>query len=345
MEPFWLFFCCFCLILVFCLVVVVNWLPLISCCWFVVVDFLFLFLLLLVVSCCSCSCFCVCCTNYSCCCCCSPNTCFSFWLFASVLLLVCVLCDLRYPQNANFAAISEVFPLFSPKSPFFIILIFDLFFLCPSSPYSCSVCSYSSCFYCSCSSSSSSSSSLPVLRFQTVIIASGCRKNEIFDENGGTESNSLKSKKGTKNNTPAYRYRYIYPSLSLSVSLCLSLSISLSICLYLSVSLSFSPHLSWCPSISVMLPLTPSLFLIAHSIYSRASLFGLVYIHIYIHACNLIWRAVLGFQDVMKQQETRRNKERKTKKLRKKKPQTQQKPPRFCGGFCWPVLTIKLGIL
>ena len=36
------------------------------------------------------------------------------------------------------------------------------------------------------------------------------------------------------------------------------------------------------------------------------------------NACNLIWRALLGFQDVMKQQEIRRNKEKKTKKLRKK---------------------------
>ena len=46
----------------------------------------------------------------------------------------------------------------------------------------------------------------------------------------------------------------------------------------------------------------------------------------------------------MKQQDIRRNKEKKTKKSRKKKPKTQQKPPRFCGGFCWPFLTIKPGI-
>ena len=52
-----------------------------------------------------------------------------------------------------------------------------------------------------------------------------------------------------------------------------------------------------------------------------------------IFACNLIWWAVLGFQDVMKQQEAKRNKEKKTKTSRKKKHKTQQKPPRFCGGF------------
>ena len=60
------------------------------------------------------------------------------------------------------------------------------------------------------------------------------------------------------------------------------------------------------------------------------------------YACNLIWWAVLGFQDVMTQQEIRRNREKKTNKLRKKKPKTQQKPPRFCGGFCWPFLSRKL---
>ena len=64
---------------------------------------------------------------------------------------------------------------------------------------------------------------------------------------------------------------------------------------------------------------------------------------LYIFACNLIWWAVLGFQDVTKQQEKRRNKEKKTKKSRKNQPKTQQKPPRFCAGFCWPFLTIKLG--
>ena len=52
-----------------------------------------------------------------------------------------------------------------------------------------------------------------------------------------------------------------------------------------------------------------------------------------------------GFQDVTKQQEITRNKEKMTKKMRKKKPKNgQQKPPRCCGGFCWPFLTIKLGI-
>ena len=47
-----------------------------------------------------------------------------------------------------------------------------------------------------------------------------------------------------------------------------------------------------------------------------------IYVCVYIYACNLIWWAVLGFQDVMKQQEIRKNKEKKTKKLRKKKPKT-----------------------
>ena len=50
----------------------------------------------------------------------------------------------------------------------------------------------------------------------------------------------------------------------------------------------------------------------------------------YYFACNLIWWAVLGFQDVMKQQEIRINKEKETKTLRKKKPKRN--------------LTIKLGI-
>ena len=66
--------------------------------------------------------------------------------------------------------------------------------------------------------------------------------------------------------------------------------------------------------------------------------------HIYIYACNFIWWAVLGHQDFMKQHEIRRNKGKKTKKLSVNKPKIQQKPPRFCGGFCWPFFTIKLGI-
>ena len=54
--------------------------------------------------------------------------------------------------------------------------------------------------------------------------------------------------------------------------------------------------------------------------------------------------AVLGFQDVMKQEENRRNKREKQKRIRKRKTKNgRQKPPRFCGGFCWPFLTIKLG--
>ena len=61
-------------------------------------------------------------------------------------------------------------------------------------------------------------------------------------------------------------------------------------------------------------------------------------------ACNLTRWAVLGFQDVMKKQETRRNEDKKRKKLRKKKPKIQQKQPRFCGGFSGPFFTIKLGI-
>ena len=56
-------------------------------------------------------------------------------------------------------------------------------------------------------------------------------------------------------------------------------------------------------------------------------------------ACNLIWWAILGFQDVVKQQEIRKIKEITAKNLRKNKPKTQQKPPRFffavfVGHFC-----------
>ena len=68
------------------------------------------------------------------------------------------------------------------------------------------------------------------------------------------------------------------------------------------------------------------------------------HIYIYMHACNLIWWAVLGFQDVMKQQEIRRNQGKKQKHWEWKKPKIQQKPPRFCGGVCWPFFTGKLGI-
>ena len=35
-----------------------------------------------------------------------------------------------------------------------------------------------------------------------------------------------------------------------------------------------------------------------------------IYVYIYMHACNLIWWAVLGLQDVMKLEEIRRNKEK-----------------------------------
>ena len=62
------------------------------------------------------------------------------------------------------------------------------------------------------------------------------------------------------------------------------------------------------------------------------------------NACNLIWWAVLAFQDVMKQQEIRRNKEEKTKKLRKKKPKIQQKPPHFCRGSLLAIFDYKLGM-
>ena len=61
-------------------------------------------------------------------------------------------------------------------------------------------------------------------------------------------------------------------------------------------------------------------------------------------ACNLIWWAVWGFQEVMKQQEIRRNKGKKNKNIEKEGTKNdQQKPPRFCGGFCWPFLTIHTG--
>ena len=53
---------------------------------------------------------------------------------------------------------------------------------------------------------------------------------------------------------------------------------------------------------------------------------------------------VLGFQDVMKQQEIRRNKEKMTKKLRKKKPKTQQKPATILWRILLAILAIKLGI-
>ena len=43
--------------------------------------------------------------------------------------------------------------------------------------------------------------------------------------------------------------------------------------------------------------------------------------------CNLIWWAVWGFQDGMKQQETRRNKGTKKKKLRKKRRKIPEKRP------------------
>ena len=76
----------------------------------------------------------------------------------------------------------------------------------------------------------------------------------------------------------------------------------------------------------------------AHQVRLQAYIY--IYRYIDMHACNLIWWAVLGFQDVMKQQETRRNKERKTKKSRKKKHNGQQKPPRFC---VWPFKRLAQG--
>ena len=83
---------------------------------------------------------------------------------------------------------------------------------------------------------------------------------------------------------------------------------------------------------------------LASSTTRRPRAFATHQLYIYIYACNLIWWAVLGFQDGMKQQEIRKNRGEKTKKLRKKRPKIQQKPPRFCGGFSGPFFTIKLGI-
>ena len=68
------------------------------------------------------------------------------------------------------------------------------------------------------------------------------------------------------------------------------------------------------------------------------------HICVYACACNLIWWAVWGFKDVKKLQEIMRNKAKMSKILRMKKPKIQQKPPRFCGGFCWPFFIVKLWI-
>ena len=67
-----------------------------------------------------------------------------------------------------------------------------------------------------------------------------------------------------------------------------------------------------------------------------------IYIYIFFYACNLIWWAVLGFQDVMKKQETRRNEDKKRKKLRKKKPKTQQNSHVFVAVF-WAIFRYETG--
>ena len=46
------------------------------------------------------------------------------WVVLALFLLDFVLFVLRYPQNAIFPEISEVFSCFSPKTPFFKILFF-----------------------------------------------------------------------------------------------------------------------------------------------------------------------------------------------------------------------------
>ena len=56
--------------------------------------------------------------------------------------------------------------------------------------------------------------------------------------------------------------------------------------------------------------------------------------------------SLVGCFGVPRCHETAGNKEKqgeKTKKLRKKKPKMQQKPPRFCGGFCWAIFDNKIG--
>ena len=68
-----------------------------------------------------------------------------------------------------------------------------------------------------------------------------------------------------------------------------------------------------------------------------------IYIYIYIYICNLIWWAVLGFQDVMKQHERRRNKEKKTKNLRKKKPKWPTKTATILWRFLLAIFDYKTG--
>ena len=61
-------------------------------------------------------------------------------------------------------------------------------------------------------------------------------------------------------------------------------------------------------------------------------------------ACNLIWCAILGFQDGVKQQKIRRNKGKKTKKLRLEKPKIQQKTATILWRFLVAIFHYKLVI-
>ena len=64
-------------------------------------------------------------------------------------------------------------------------------------------------------------------------------------------------------------------------------------------------------------------------------------VYIYMHAKDLIWWADFRLQDVEKQRERRKTKAKKAERIKKKK-LGNMKTPQICGGFSWPILTIKL---
>ena len=109
---------------------------------------------------------------YCCCCWCSPNTCFLFCLLC-FFIFACLCWASDAPKIHISLQFQSFSPLFSPKTPFFKILIFNVLFLSlsPSSYYyfgssSSYFSSYGSCFSSSFTSSSCSSSSLfPVSSF------------------------------------------------------------------------------------------------------------------------------------------------------------------------------------
>ena len=61
------------------------------------------------------------------------------------------------------------------------------------------------------------------------------------------------------------------------------------------------------------------------------------------HAKDLIWWADFRLQDVEKQRERRKTKAKKGRKNKEKETWKHEKLPPFCGGFSWPILTMKLG--